>query len=145
MTENGKTFVLCAAHRKFLTRMTAEQKAALLDALFAYNDGEPVTLEDPVADMVFMIMTDAIEEERKHNDHHRKLDIPLSQWKKLRQMVFKKDHYSCKYCGSTVLLECDHVVPFSRGGRSILNNLATACRHCNRSKHSRTPDEWRGK
>lgn len=72
MTENGKTFVLCGAHRKLLSRMNAEQKAALLDALFAYNDGEEVTIDDPLADMAFMVMTEAIERMRKFQEQKKK-------------------------------------------------------------------------
>lgn len=38
---------------------------------------------------------------------------------------------------------CDHVVPLSRGGLSVMENLATACGPCNRSKNYRTPGEWK--
>ena len=34
-------------------------------------------------------------------------------------------------------LEIDHVIPRCRGGSSDLDNLAIACRHCNRSKGGR--------
>lgn len=58
----------------------------------------------------------------------------------LRFEVFKRDRFSCGYCGRTppdVLLEVDHVVPRSGGGSDELENLLTACWDCNRGKGSK--------
>lgn len=71
MSENVKTFMLCGQHRKLLTHLSAEQKAMLLDALFAYNDGEDVSIADPLADTVFMVMVEAIDRMRKFNEKQR--------------------------------------------------------------------------
>lgn len=57
--------------------------------------------------------------------------------KRLRFEVFKRDSFSCQYCGATppgVLLECDHVEPVSLGGLTEIDNLVTACFDCNRGK-----------
>lgn len=48
----------------------------------------------------------------------------------------------CAYCVGPYE-EMDHVVPLSRGGRHEPGNVVPACRDCNRSKGSRTPEEWR--
>jgi hypothetical protein len=67
-------------------------------------------------------------------------------WKKLRNFVFKRDNYTCKYCGEKgKKLECDHIYPVSRGGGNSEDNLITACFKCNRSKRSKTLQEWRVK
>lgn len=42
-----------------------------------------------------------------------------------------------------VNLTVDHVIPKSRGGEEIWENLVTACVKCNNKKGSRTPDEAR--
>lgn len=64
-------------------------------------------------------------------------------WKVIRARIFKRDNYTCQYCGrSGVRLECDHVIPVAQGGSSDDGNLATACFDCNRSKRDKTPDEW---
>lgn len=64
-------------------------------------------------------------------------------WAELRAYVFERDNYTCQYCGRRgVKLECDHVIPVSRGGGNDLSNLATACRDCNRSKQAKTVEEW---
>jgi hypothetical protein len=65
MDENVKTFSLCSNQRKLISRMNAEQKAELLDALFAFNDGEEVSVDDPLVDTVFMVMVETIERMRK--------------------------------------------------------------------------------
>ena len=57
--------------------------------------------------------------------------------KKVRFDVFKRDEFSCQYCGRTtpaVTLEIDHVIPVSEGGSDELHNLITACFDCNRGK-----------
>lgn len=60
---------------------------------------------------------------------------PLS--KRLRFEVFKRDQFTCQYCGATppkVVLEIDHVDPVSAGGGDDIDNLVTACFPCNRGK-----------
>lgn len=58
-----------------------------------------------------------------------------------RQNIFKRDHSVCQYCGSRERLTIDHVVPKSRGGKSIWDNLVTACQRCNSLKGDQTPEE----
>lgn len=51
----------------------------------------------------------------------------------------------CRYCGRSLyntIYEIDHVIPLSRGGSNLPDNLVVACRPCNRSKQSKTPSEW---
>ena len=58
--------------------------------------------------------------------------------------VFLRDHFSCQYCGArrpTHELTFDHLVPRSRGGRTIWENVVTACGSCNLRKGSRLPRE----
>lgn len=59
--------------------------------------------------------------------------------KSLRFKVFKRDSFSCQYCGATppsVVLEVDHIHPVSKGGGNSLDNLITSCFDCNRGKSS---------
>lgn len=65
-------------------------------------------------------------------------------WRRTRLAIFKRDSWTCVYCGATdEPLECDHVHPISRGGSNDDSNLATACLQCNRSKKDKTVEEWR--
>lgn len=57
--------------------------------------------------------------------------------KKTRFEVFKRDKFTCQYCGKMapdVVLEVDHIKPVAEGGTNSLMNLVTACRDCNRGK-----------
>jgi 5-methylcytosine-specific restriction endonuclease McrA len=60
--------------------------------------------------------------------------------------VFLRDAFSCQYCGGdfpTELLTFDHVVPRSRGGKTLWTNVVTACEPCNLRKGHRLPRESR--
>lgn len=70
---------------------------------------------------------------------------PTHIWAALRTAVFERDDYTCQYCHSRGgKLECDHVVPVSRGGLHDMSNLKTACFSCNRSKNTKLISEWMG-
>ncbi|MFB9067949.1 HNH endonuclease [Pseudofulvimonas gallinarii] len=56
--------------------------------------------------------------------------------------LFARDRYLCLYCGahcSRGELTRDHVVPLSRGGRDIWENVVASCIACNVRKGARTP------
>ena len=57
--------------------------------------------------------------------------------KKTRFEVFKRDCFTCQYCGQKVpdvVLELDHIVPIAEGGSDDIVNLTTGCYDCNRGK-----------
>lgn len=57
--------------------------------------------------------------------------------RRTRFEVFKRDEFTCRYCGRTspaVVLEIDHIVPRSEGGDDDPINLTTSCYECNRGK-----------
>lgn len=61
-----------------------------------------------------------------------------------RRNIFKRDHYTCQYCGARPRLQeltIDHVLPRSQGGRSTWENCVVSCRSCNEDKGNRTPEE----
>lgn len=60
--------------------------------------------------------------------------------KTLRFEVFKRDSFTCQYCGRRapdVALHCDHVKPLVEGGEHNILNLTTACVDCNLGKGPR--------
>jgi 5-methylcytosine-specific restriction endonuclease McrA len=57
-----------------------------------------------------------------------------------RRAVFARDEGRCQYCGG-VAENLDHVVPRSRGGLHVWENVVAACRRCNAKKMDRTPEE----
>ena len=60
--------------------------------------------------------------------------------KKTRFEVFKRDKFSCVYCGAKPTeseLEIDHFTPKCKGGGDDIANLVTSCFNCNRGKSGR--------
>lgn len=55
---------------------------------------------------------------------------------KVRAQVFARDLNRCVKCGSTEKLEIDHIVPVSKGGHGVLENLQLLCCRCNRRKRN---------
>jgi 5-methylcytosine-specific restriction endonuclease McrA len=59
-----------------------------------------------------------------------------------KKEIFRRDNYTCQYCGRpSNHLTLDHVVPRHRGGSHSWDNLVSACPACNRRKGGRTPQE----
>lgn len=66
-------------------------------------------------------------------------------WGVIRERIFARDDYTCRYCGDRgVTLQCDHVIPVTRGGDHSDENLVTACEPCNRAKRDKivSIEEW---
>ncbi len=67
--------------------------------------------------------------------------------KRTRFEVFKRDRFTCQYCGRKppeVVLWIDHVIPVSKGGDNSRVNLLTSCRDCNAGKSDISLDEVMG-
>jgi 5-methylcytosine-specific restriction endonuclease McrA len=61
--------------------------------------------------------------------------VPLS-----RRAVFVRDDHRCQYC-QRAAENIDHVVPRSRGGEHVWENVVASCRSCNARKEDRLPTE----
>lgn len=58
--------------------------------------------------------------------------------------LFARDSYLCLYCGHDFMrphLTRDHVLPVSKGGRDVWENVVAACFNCNSRKGNRTPQQ----
>ena len=59
---------------------------------------------------------------------------------KLRYTVLKRDNFKCCACGASpakdpsVDLHIDHIIPWSKGGEAVIENLQTLCSRCNIGK-----------
>lgn len=59
-----------------------------------------------------------------------------------RREIFRRDHFTCQYCGKTAsFLTVDHVIPKHLGGTHEWANLVTACSFCNHKKGGRALSE----
>jgi 5-methylcytosine-specific restriction endonuclease McrA len=57
-----------------------------------------------------------------------------------RRAVFARDGHRCQYCGAAAE-SIDHVVPRSRGGGHVWENVVASCRPCNVRKRDRMLEE----
>ena len=63
---------------------------------------------------------------------------------RLRFKVMLRDNFTCQHCGASpakrlgVELHIDHIIPWSKGGETILENLKTLCSTCNLGKSNVT-------
>lgn len=63
----------------------------------------------------------------------------------IRYNVLKRDNYSCQICGATAKdgakLHVDHIIPVSKGGKTVMSNLQTLCEQCNVGKSNKTDND----
>ncbi len=60
--------------------------------------------------------------------------------KKIRFEVFKRDSFTCQYCGAhppSAILHIDHILAVANGGTNVIDNLITSCEPCNLGKGAR--------
>ncbi len=56
---------------------------------------------------------------------------------KVRITTLQRDHFCCRSClepYSELKLECDHIIPLSKGGEDSIHNTQTLCIPCHRLK-----------
>ncbi len=69
---------------------------------------------------------------------------PRPRVKLTRREIFIRDNYTCQYCDRQVSdLTIDHVIPRSRGGLHVWDNVVSACRACNHRKGGKSIAEAR--
>jgi 5-methylcytosine-specific restriction endonuclease McrA len=116
---------VCTVRRA--TVLVLKSKAEVLERGKGMLRSERMSLERPV---VIRLITYV----KVPRDVHRR--------KITRKAVLARDSWTCQYCGQHKPgLTVDHVIPRSRGGESVWENIVAACASCNRRKGNRTPRE----
>jgi 5-methylcytosine-specific restriction endonuclease McrA len=109
------------------TVLLLKEKAELLERRDGELHSEWLTMERP--DVIRLVSYVRVPREA----HRRRIT---------RRAVLARDSWTCQYCGSTKTgLTVDHVIPRSRGGESVWENIVTACASCNRREGNRLPKE----
>ena len=71
-----------------------------------------------------------------HGKNQRKLAT-----REMREKIMVRDNYTCQLCGKympdEVGLQIDHIIPISKGGKTIKSNLRVLCSKCNSSKSNK--------
>lgn len=90
-------------------------------------------------------------ESRRNELRSINFEMPLNQYHQrdqrrlmtpeLRRRIKLRDNYTCQICGKympdEVGLHIDHIVPISKGGKTVPSNLQVLCDKCNFSKGSK--------
>jgi hypothetical protein len=112
----------------FVTLINADQRKAVLDPDLEISKHQPIPASSPSE-----ITPDTPDADRR---------ISLG----LRFRVLHRDHFKCVLCGDhparnpDCMLHVDHVIPWSRGGKSRESNLRTLCARCNIGRGDRFVD-----
>jgi 5-methylcytosine-specific restriction endonuclease McrA len=61
--------------------------------------------------------------------------IDVADW----QAMLEQFNYSCAYCGSSEDITQDHIIPLSKGGANVIENIQPLCRTCNSRKRDKLP------
>jgi len=133
-TIGGRVLVLNATYEPIhvctvrrATILLLKAKAELIERGDLTVRSEHLSLERPVVIRLVSYV-------RVPRDVHRR--------KITRKAVLARDAWTCQYCGTERHgLTVDHVIPRSRGGDSVWENIVAACAPCNRRKGNRLPRE----
>lgn len=93
------------------------------------DEGMPVDVKDIKAEAVTC-------KETERPRHKTSRDVNDG----LRYKVFRRDNFRCCICGnspakdSAIELHADHIIPWSKGGETVMENLQTLCSKCNLGK-----------
>ncbi len=101
-----------------------------LNKFVDYINTEKIGLKDEPIDKLKEIKTDTV---RKHKTKREISD-------RLRFRILMRDGFTCKKCGKSpikerdVELHVDHILPWSKGGETVPENLESKCKKCNLGK-----------
>lgn len=94
-------------------------------------------------DITYETILEALDTVKRHNEYLKSAKYQRTiMSSSLRYRVLKRDNFKCQYCGASakedgVKLEVDHIIPVSKGGKTIISNLQTLCERCNRGKSNK--------
>lgn len=109
-----------------------------LDFFVSYMNGEQEVEKPEESNDVEIKLPDDFKHYIESNElsHKTKRDINL----RMRFLVMKRDNFKCCMCGRSpattpgLELHIDHIIPWSKGGETVIDNLQTLCSDCNLGK-----------
>lgn len=65
------------------------------------------------------------------------------KWYRIRDKVLARDKNKCRRCGATKNLRVHHILPLSKGGKTVMRNLITRCKDCHdKGEHKGQKNVW---
>lgn len=144
LTENGKFYNAAISFKKGNVAKKIKVYEKIRNGIWVYNGYFRLTdswIEESNDRKVFKFRLEAIDDLVKETSdmntqnefeiEHNRL-IPTN----VKVEVWKRDKGKCVYCGSSINLHYDHIIPFSKGGSSTTAaNIQLLCLKCNLKKH----------
>lgn len=142
LLKEEKTLVEAGAHLLTLyvgdkAQELKEKRAALQKAKAEEEEREQIRQKilarQKRRDIEKQVRQELIDNGELFGDQHKRPRIP----KEVVDAVYRRDGGRCVYCGSTENLHLDHIIPFSRGGATNIENLQLLCQKCNLQKSNK--------
>ena len=110
--------------------------AAFIDYVNSENNDEEIADSDtPLIPInILAVKSKEIQKEIKIKRTPRGINL------RLRWTILKRDNFSCTKCGrspakdQSIILRVDHIIPWSKDGETVIDNLETLCEGCNLGK-----------
>ena len=121
-----------------------DESALTVEYTFSYTSGGGMAKRKftvPMTEETIVELIKALEEKLTISAFTKEQRALMTN--KLRECIKKRDDFTCRFCGNStylepnLLLEIDHIIPVSKGGCTIEDNLQTLCWKCNRAKSNK--------
>jgi hypothetical protein len=146
VTENGKFYNATQEYKKGMREAELiKVYEKVFNNIWSYNGFFKLIdswVENDGIRNVFKFKMVAIDDEFDYKNELRTDKKPVQHRRiipaKVKQEVWKRDHGRCVDCGATEELHFDHIIPYSKGGTSIMaENIQLLCARCNLEKRDR--------
>jgi hypothetical protein len=112
--------------------------SAALEAFIEYvnSDNNIEEVEDNNLDLIPINISNRNETQKEIKTKRTPRGINL----RLRWIILQRDNFSCRKCGrspakdASIILHIDHIIPWSKDGETVIENLETLCEQCNLGK-----------
>jgi hypothetical protein len=127
------------------TLKSLESKFCILRIGETSRDGTPYKVCLP--EEIPLVQESKIKDLPSDSDSHsvKSDNIDYYNIKENRIKVFERDQYKCVYCNkqlTRITATLDHIEPVSLGGNNSIDNLKTACLHCNSRRGNREVSDF---
>lgn len=130
----AKLFELTDTERPRLTHLTIKDETYLLLQKARDLISTPLS-QDELLQLLIKAFIDKAEETkfkvRSNATLHPAQDVTRVISASVKRAVHERDGGKCTKCGSTHNLQYDHIIPYSLGGKSTLDNIRLLCFNCN--------------
>jgi hypothetical protein len=111
-----------------------------LEKFIEYINSDKENINDDTLSQIILLNETKISEIKESKKEVLIKRTPRGINLRLRFTILKRDNFSCNKCGRapakdpSIILHVDHIIPWSKGGETIIENLEALCEQCNLGK-----------